>query len=158
MLNIFIGEIVQAKNEALDTETYGVLEQELQNCNELLELEPDSKWTLYTKVLIMKTMDPLAFHSEIVAGFETLCHIDSQRQGYYRDQRSKCIIDKAMSNLKNDKVDLSDSNLTAVYFPEKFAFLSHVNLSRNSLKCVDNLRAYLINCQEEELLLDGNPL
>ena len=90
-----------------------------------------------------------------MAGFETLCHIDASRQGYYRDQRSKCIIDKTFKSTKSDTVDLSDCNLTALYFPEKFAFFRSVNLSCNSLKRLD-FKPYLISC--EELLVDGNPL
>ena len=90
LLEACANSIVQASSDSLDQDTYGVLEQELENCHkllelavdgafgsysELLELESDSKWTLYTKVLIMKTMDARKFHAEIVAGFETLCHI-----------------------------------------------------------------------------------
>ena len=104
----------------------------------------------------MKTMDARKFHAEIVAGFETLCHIDAKRQGYYRDQRSKCIIDKVFKDTNGDAVDLSDSNLTSIYFPEKFAFFRRVNLSRNALKTLKTLKPYLINC--EELLVEGNPL
>ena len=69
----------------MDETTFQVLEEELKNCQELLELEPDSKWALYTKVLIMKTMDPEKYHEEIVKGFDSLCQIDPTRQGYYRD-------------------------------------------------------------------------
>ena len=58
-------EIVQASSDTIDQDTYGVLEQELDNCHELIDIEPDSKWPLYTKVLIMKTMDARKFHAEI---------------------------------------------------------------------------------------------
>ena len=34
----------------------------MDNCNQLLELEPDSKWTLYTKVLILKALDSQTHH------------------------------------------------------------------------------------------------
>ena len=36
--------------------------QALDNCNQLLELEPDSKWTLYTRVLILLAIDSQANH------------------------------------------------------------------------------------------------
>ena len=58
-------KIVQASSDTIDQDTYGVLEQELENCHELIDIEPDSKWPLYTKVLIMKTMDARKFHAEI---------------------------------------------------------------------------------------------
>ena len=45
-----------------EEKTEKVLEEELQNCSMLLELEPDSKWTRYAKVLIMKALDPEKHH------------------------------------------------------------------------------------------------
>jgi hypothetical protein len=42
---------------------YGnVFFQALDNCNQLVKLEPDSKWALYTKVLILKALDSQAHH------------------------------------------------------------------------------------------------
>ena len=45
-----------------EEKTEKVLEEELQNCSMLLELEPDSKWTRYAKVLIMKALNPEKHH------------------------------------------------------------------------------------------------
>ena len=49
----------------MDEETYKVLEEELENCNTLLELGLDDnnelKWTKYTKILIMKAMNSEKF-------------------------------------------------------------------------------------------------
>ena len=141
----------------MDETTFQVLEEELKNCQELLELEPDSKWALYTKVLIMKTMDPEKYHDEIVKGFDSLCQIDPTRQGYYRDQRSKSIIQRVLCNNGDDHVDLSNHELTSVsYFKELFAFSHKINLSNNQLKSVDTLLPYLINCQV--LILDNNEI
>ena len=47
-----------------------MLKQELENFQDLLEEDPDCKWALYTKVLIMKTIDPAKYHDEIVKDFE----------------------------------------------------------------------------------------
>lgn len=52
-----------------------MLKQELENFQDLLEEDPDCKWALYTKVLIMKTIDPAKYHQEIVKDFEMLCQI-----------------------------------------------------------------------------------
>ena len=72
----------------MDEETYKVLEEELENCNTLLELGLDDnnelKWTKYTKILIMKAMNSEKFHDEIVTGLEELCDIDEKRKGYYQ--------------------------------------------------------------------------
>jgi geranylgeranyl transferase type-2 subunit alpha len=58
------------QSENMDQETYKVLEKDLENCNllldpemELLEDDTNTKWPLYTKVLIMKAMDPKKFHT-----------------------------------------------------------------------------------------------
>ena len=39
----------------------------LDNCNQLLELEPDSKWTLFTKTLILQALDSQANHQVLVS-------------------------------------------------------------------------------------------
>ena len=141
---------------------FQVLQQELENIQELLEMEPDSKWALYTKVLIMKTIDPAKYHEEIVKDFEMLCQKDSSRQGYYRDQRSKVIIQRALSNNNSgDHIDLSNQGLTSVsYFKELFAFANSINLTKNNLKSSDlnMLLPYLISCQELCLDDDNNEI
>jgi hypothetical protein len=45
-----------------EEETEKVLEEELENCSALLEMEPDSKWTRYARILIMKALDPEKYH------------------------------------------------------------------------------------------------
>merc|ERR1712156_901296 len=163
-LNLATDEISHAlqQTESMDEETYKVLEEELENCNTLLELGLDDnnelKWTKYTKILIMKAMNSEKFHDEIVTGLEELCDIDEKRKGYYQDQRSKCIVDKALKNAigKNDCLDLSGKGLTCVYFKEILAFFQRIDLSINNLKCVRSLEPYLLQCKE--LILDGNPM
>jgi len=65
--------------------TSEVLKQALDNCNQLLELEPDSKWTLYTRVLILLAIDSQANHKDIVGDLATLGTIDSMRKNFYSD-------------------------------------------------------------------------
>ena len=38
------------------------MEEELSNCTALLEMEPDSKWTSYARILIMKALDPEKYY------------------------------------------------------------------------------------------------
>jgi hypothetical protein len=45
-----------------EEKTEKVLEEELENCSALLEMEPDSKWTRYARILIMKALDPEKYH------------------------------------------------------------------------------------------------
>ena len=63
-----------------------MLKQELENFQDLLEEDPDCKWALYTKVLIMKTIDPAKYHQEIVKDFEMLCQIGKKYASKKYDQ------------------------------------------------------------------------
>lgn len=132
----------------LDEVTAQVLETELNNCDELLELEPDSKWTLYTKVLLMKTLDPSKYHDAIIEGFEKLIEIDPKRRGYYNDQKSKILVEKELSKRNFDCLDLCNRNLSCVYFKEEMAFYDRIDLSGNKLSSLKNLMPYLTHCNQ----------
>jgi len=163
-LNLVNNEISHAlQTESVDQETYKVLEEELENCNTLLgdDLIDDNnelKWTKYTQILIMKAMNAEKFHDEIITGLEDLCKIDEKRKGYYQDQKSKYIMDKALKSAigKSNTLNLSGMGLKCVYFKEMLSFFEKIDLSNNDLKCVKNLEPYLIQCKE--LILDGNPI
>ena len=107
----------------------------------------------------MEAMDPNQYHNDIVQGYETLCQIDPKRKGYYQDQRSKCIVAKALeeaSENEQDVLDLSSKGLTCVYFKERLAFFKKIDLSDNHIKCINSAVAYFKEC--EELILDKNQL
>jgi hypothetical protein len=55
-----------------DAATLEVLEQDLQNCRDLLELEPDSKWTRLSMVLVMRTIDRRKHYDDIIASIDKL--------------------------------------------------------------------------------------
>ena len=157
-IHIKSGEICYAENsQTMDKATFQVLDQELSNCNELLDLEPDSKWTLYTKVLIMKTMNADKFHDEILETLDTLCQIDAKRRGYYQDLKSKCSVMQSIRQVSGGQhLDLSNKGLTCLYFKERLAFFQKIDLSNNGLKSVRTLMPYLLQCRT--LILDGNCL
>ncbi len=58
--------------ERSSSESLAVLEQDLQNCRELIELEPDSKWTRLSMVLVMLAIDKAKHHEEILASIHKL--------------------------------------------------------------------------------------
>merc|ERR1711976_641617 len=140
-----------------DYSTFQILEKQLEDCEQLLEFETDPtlnpepgnsvKWITYTKILIMLKMDPQKYHKDIIKGFEDLCQIDPSRKGYYKDQRSKVIIDNVFSTDPNRKeIDLSNQGLTSVaYFNQLFAFAHKLNISKNDIKSVKSLMPYLVN-------------
>ncbi|CAB0016524.1 unnamed protein product [Nesidiocoris tenuis] len=49
-----------------------VLEEQLDSCNQLLDLEPDTKWPLLTSVVFMKAIDSYAYRDDIMKRLESL--------------------------------------------------------------------------------------
>jgi len=88
-------------------DTEKVLKQALDNCVQLLELEPDSKWTLYTKVLILLALDSHKFHKDILESLALLENIDKVHNNYYKDMANKLIIEHCIENSQdlNIKID-----------------------------------------------------
>ena len=50
---------------SLEEQTETLLKEELENCSSLLEMEPDSKWTRYARILIMKALNHDNYHQVI---------------------------------------------------------------------------------------------
>jgi len=110
-------------------ETKKVLREELDNCEQLLELEPESKWTNYTKAMLMKALDSDKYFDEIISIYDNLKTIDSLRKNYYEDQKSKLIIEKALEKSENfDCLDLSDYKLTKIYYKQYLNLFLEVKL------------------------------
>jgi len=63
-----------------------VLEQELSTCNELLEIEPESKWALLTKVFILRELKNE--QDQIDAILQQLQQLDPNRKAFYQDLHS----------------------------------------------------------------------
>ncbi|CAI9598075.1 unnamed protein product [Staurois parvus] len=99
--NIFSLELSEGKSS--------VLQQELQSCKELQELEPDNKWCLLTIILLMRALDPLLYEVETLHYFDTLKAVDPMRSGYYDDLRSKFQMENAIL-----KMEYAESNLIIV--------------------------------------------
>ena len=99
--------------------TEKVLLEELENCSQLIELEPHSKWPNYTKAMIMKTLDCKKYFKEIIDTLDKLESIDSMRKNYYRDQKSKLTIETMLENSENfDSIDLSGQKLSRIYYQQ----------------------------------------
>jgi len=100
-------------------ETSKVLTEELDNCEQLLEMEPESKWTNYTKAMLMKALDSNKYYDDILEIYEKLKTVDSMRKNYYEDQKSKVIIEKALERSKDfECLDLSSSKLSKIYYKQ----------------------------------------
>jgi len=90
--------------------TRSVLEEQLENCKQLLDLEPDSKWPLLTQARLMECLDKEGNHNDILATYSTLQTVDPLRRAYYRDMSSNLVIEKALKTAS----DFSCLDLTNV--------------------------------------------
>ena len=143
-------EVSGGKTSCNDPTTVILLQEEMENCRQLLDLEPDSKWTLLTLALIAQSVDPMKHRDEILSLYDKLETVDPKRRRYYADQRSKFVIRQQLARFfadGNTKLDLSRHKLTAVYFKQLLAFASEVDLSNNSLGSVEHLSKYLLECE-----------
>ena len=102
------------------------LKSQLNSCEQLLEFEPDSKWTLLTAALLMRAIDREKYHQQTIDNLEKLKTVDSYRVGYYVDLVSKWNIERALLQwLKksdiNAPLDFSDSQLACLSYEQYFA-------------------------------------
>lgn len=63
------------------------LREQLENYNELSRMEPNNKWVLLTKVLLMRKIDFHQFYDDILNNLAALAKVDSFRKNYYADLR-----------------------------------------------------------------------
>uniref|UniRef100_A0A182K124 Geranylgeranyl transferase type-2 subunit alpha n=1 Tax=Anopheles christyi TaxID=43041 RepID=A0A182K124_9DIPT len=115
-----------------------VLKAQLASCLELLEYEPDSKWTLLTAALLMKAIDQRGYHETIRQHLTKLETVDGLRKGYYLDLASKWSIENRLDewlqagNL-SAAIDLSGLQLSVISYTPYLATADAINLSDNRL-------------------------
>ncbi len=138
--------------------TKAVLEKDLQNCRDLLELEPDSKWTRLSMTLILKALDQKANTKEIEENIRKLREGDPIRKNFYDDWLSRESASKAMKAIvpQGSCDSLKDLGLTYVPKPERLALVTSLDLSGNNLWSTEVFLPCLRNCSS--LNLDGNKL
>lgn len=118
-----------------------VLHNQLESCNQLLEYEPDSKWTLLTAALIMRSIDRFSFHKQTLEFLKKLEDVDKLRKGYYKDLASRWSIEVKLKewiesgDYEKGKIDLKGLDLTTLYYSQYFMHISNeVDLRDNSLR------------------------
>lgn len=111
------------------------LRSQLESCNQLLEYEPDSKWTLLTASLLMRSIDRFHYHEKTLEFLEKLQKFDSLRAGYYKDLASKWTVETKLKTWIDagdfTKIDLSNLDLTTLYYAQYFAIANEVELQGN---------------------------
>ncbi|XP_014270828.1 geranylgeranyl transferase type-2 subunit alpha isoform X2 [Halyomorpha halys] len=135
-----------------------VLCSTLDSSNQLLDLEPESKWTLLTSIVLMQAIDKKMYKSKIIERLDLLIKYDYCRKNYYDDIRSKFIMEEALEELdiSSEEVVLRNLSLTSLHHTHYLAFASVVDLSNNNLKRSLHLLSVLINCKV--LIIDSNAL
>lgn len=111
------------------------LKNQLDSCNQLLEYEPDSKWTLLTAALLMRSLDRFQYHEKTLEFLNKLQTVDPLRLGYYKDLASKWILEVKLKDFLDagnfDKIDLSALNLSTLYYGQFMVIASEVDLREN---------------------------
>ncbi|ALC46973.1 CG12007 [Drosophila busckii] len=92
------------------------LQTQLQSCLDLLEYEPDSKWTLLTSALLMRAIDADANHERSLTHLSKLQQVDALREGYYKDLARRWTMEHALANWPQ-----------SAEFPKHFAMPKDVN-------------------------------
>ena len=126
---------------------------------ELLKLEPDNKWCQLTALQLHWAIDPDSNAGAIAAHFSALETQDPYRKVYYRDLRSKFLLEARIPSFLKKRefsaINLSGLGLTRLYHTHFFSAVSRVDLSNNRLTDMNGL-AVLVTCRE--LNIDGNLL
>uniref|UniRef100_A0A1B0B1P7 Geranylgeranyl transferase type-2 subunit alpha n=1 Tax=Glossina palpalis gambiensis TaxID=67801 RepID=A0A1B0B1P7_9MUSC len=113
------------------------LKAHLQMCENLLEYEPDSKWTLLTSALLMRAIDSQKYHLKALNYLEKLQTVDNLRENYYKDLASKWILENALmdwSKTENipKQLNLNDlKQLTTLTDPQYLCIADEILLSDN---------------------------
>ncbi|XP_015517321.2 geranylgeranyl transferase type-2 subunit alpha isoform X1 [Neodiprion lecontei] len=117
------------------------LSTQLENYKQLAEIEPDNKWALLTGIILMKNIDAVKYHATILNDLDTLIRIDKKRSQYYKDLRSKYVIEFMIRHIFADKgieceisqIVLPCMNLTTLWMERYMSFMEQINLAGNQL-------------------------
>lgn len=132
---------------ALSSSIMDTIRNQLSTCQQLLELEPESKWTLLTSIFLMICIDRLKYETEIMCGLDKLVETDSLRKGYYLDLKSKIAIQLALM-AQEKTFELKERSLTCIYHAQYLHQFDRIDLSCNMLASKSLIPLYpLINCR-----------
>ncbi|KAG4070033.1 hypothetical protein HA402_013693 [Bradysia odoriphaga] len=139
------------------------LQGQLKSCQELLEYEPDSKWTLLTAALLMRAIDRKQYHSVTLDHLQKLIAADPLRTGYYLDMSNKWNIEFKLTEWIQaehieDFIDLSDIDLVSLFYEQYLCAADQIILKRQLPKREQNLvkmKAFdSCNCNVKFLMME----
>jgi len=138
------------------TERKENLQWQLESTEQIIEMEPDSKWPLLTSVILLNAMKPASCHTRKYEALDKLKVVDPYRKHYYSDLKSKFLLE---DNLKPNmaEVNLSSLGLTSLHGCHLMAVTELLDLSNNELK--SEMLTHLRHCSRlKRLILTGNPI
>uniref|UniRef100_A0A1L8DUF8 Geranylgeranyl transferase type-2 subunit alpha n=1 Tax=Nyssomyia neivai TaxID=330878 RepID=A0A1L8DUF8_9DIPT len=117
----------------------GQLQEQLDSCSQLLDFEPDSKWTLLTAALLMRAIDRKTYHTKAIEYLRKLQDVDSLRKGYYQDLASKWAIEQVIEKWIEvgdfeAPLDASSLHITTIQYEQFMSIAKEINLSGNQLR------------------------
>ncbi|XP_047360585.1 geranylgeranyl transferase type-2 subunit alpha isoform X1 [Vespa velutina] len=135
------------------------LNEQLESYKQLAKMEPNNKWAILIGIFLMKKIDFINFNNIILEDLNTLSRIDFLRSNYYKDLRSKYLLEYTFKKIweeENDseiqtKIDLSGLNLTMLHNSHYFTFFEEVNLSANNLETSLNQLSSFQYCKKLSL-------
>ncbi|XP_077029181.1 geranylgeranyl transferase type-2 subunit alpha isoform X1 [Agelaius phoeniceus] len=127
-----------------------VLQDQVQMCQELLELEPQSRGCLLTLALLLAALEPRGRAREIREHLGSLRDADPLRAGFVADVRSR--FEAALAVLgAGEGLSLSNKGLTSVPFLERVAALTRLELAGNELRALPAALGALRRLRELDL-------
>ncbi|XP_031617079.1 geranylgeranyl transferase type-2 subunit alpha [Contarinia nasturtii] len=132
-----------------------VLQEQLSSCQQLLEYEPESKWTLLTAALLMRAVNRKEYHAASLEFLDKLKMYDSNRTGYYSDLADKWSIERglidwisALEKNRDTLIDLSNLNLVNLHYTQYICVANEIKLSGNNFdsKRTNKISTLLGNC------------
>ncbi|KAI8848006.1 hypothetical protein BC829DRAFT_227139 [Chytridium lagenaria] len=110
-----------------------VVQRELKFILELLELEPESKWSLLTTAYLENKLNDDM--KAVLGRLETLESVDLLRTGYYKDLASDVLwqIESTSSIKEGTILSLSNKGLTRISSPFAHPHITSIDLSNNIL-------------------------
>ncbi|XP_017756482.1 PREDICTED: geranylgeranyl transferase type-2 subunit alpha-like [Eufriesea mexicana] len=137
--------------------------EQLSSYKQLVEMEPNNKWAYLTAILLMRKINFIKYYKNILIYLNVLVNIDSLRTNYYKDLRSKYIIEHKLYEIWNTEdqeikleIDLSGLQLTTLSNDEYLSFFEQLNLGANFLSNSLHQLSFLQSCKK--LSLSSNEL
>lgn len=132
------------------------LQEQLDQCQQLHELEPDNKWVMLTIIALTRALDPIKHADDTFNFLDKLKEVDAMRSNYYNDLKSKYVIENTLETTPKNDMDntsLQGKNLTALYHLEHFVTTKFLNLCNNQIQTLKG--CVMLQCMKS-LNVDNN--